>query len=52
MSDWLVLTASLPTSPSALRVRGLQAQHANDNELLTAACAFLDTLYAALRLSK
>ena len=33
-------------------VRGLQAQHDNDDALLAAACAFFDTLYAALRLAK
>lgn len=33
-------------------VRGLQAQHGNDDALLAASCAFFDTLYAALRLAK
>ena len=33
-------------------VRGLQAQHDNDDALLAAACAFFDTLYAALRLAR
>ena len=33
-------------------VRGLQTQHANDDELLAAACKVFDTLYAALRLAK
>jgi hypothetical protein len=33
-------------------VRGLQAQHDNDDALLAASCAFFDTLYAALRLAK
>lgn len=32
-------------------VRGLQAQHDNDDALLAASCAFFDTLYAALRLT-
>jgi hypothetical protein len=32
-------------------VRGLQAQHADDDTLLAAACALFDTLYAALRLT-
>jgi hypothetical protein len=35
-----------------MMVRGLQAQHDNDNALLAASCAFFDTLYAALRLTK
>ena len=30
-------------------VRGLQAQHDDDDALLAASCAFFDTLYAALR---
>ena len=33
-------------------VRGLQAQHDNDDGLLAASCTFFDTLYAALRLAK
>ena len=33
-------------------VRGLQAQHEDDDALLTASCAFFDTLYAALRLAR
>jgi hypothetical protein len=33
-------------------VRGLQAQHDNDDALLAASCAFFDTLYAALRPAK
>jgi hypothetical protein len=33
-------------------VRGLQAQHDNDDTLLAAFCAFFDTFYAALRLAK
>jgi hypothetical protein len=33
-------------------VRGLQAQHGNDDALLAASCAFFDTLYAALRLAQ
>ena len=33
-------------------VRGLQAQHDNDDALLAASCAFFDTLYAALRLAE
>ena len=33
-------------------VRGLQAQHDNDDALLAASCAFFDTLYAALRLAR
>ena len=33
-------------------VRGLQAQYGDDDALLTASCAFFDTLYAALRLAK
>ena len=32
-------------------VRGLQAQHADDDALLVAACALFDTLFAALRLA-
>ena len=32
-------------------VRGLQAQHGDDDALLAASCAFFDTLYAALRLA-
>lgn len=35
-----------------MMVRGLQAQHDNDDGLLAASCAFFDTLYAALRLAK
>lgn len=35
-----------------MMVRGLQAQHANDDALLVASCALFDTLYAALRLVK
>jgi hypothetical protein len=35
-----------------MMVRGLQAQHDNDDTLLAASCAFFDTLYAALRLAK
>jgi hypothetical protein len=35
-----------------LMVRGLQAQHDNDDALLAASCVFFDTLYAALRLAK
>lgn len=35
-----------------LVVRGLQSQHANDDELLASACAVFDSLYAALRLDK
>jgi len=34
-----------------MTVRGLQAQHANDDALLAASCALFDTLYAALRLA-
>ena len=33
-------------------VRGLQAQHDDDDALLAAACDLFDTLYAALRLTK
>jgi len=33
-------------------VRGLQAQHNNDDTLLEAACALFDSLYAALRFAK
>ena len=33
-------------------VRGMQAQHGNDDALLAASCALFDTLYAALRLAK
>lgn len=33
-------------------VRGLQAQHADDDGLLAAACVLFDTLYAALRLAR
>ena len=33
-------------------VRGLQAQHADDDKLLVAACALFDTLYTALRHAK
>ena len=33
-------------------VRGLQAQHANDDALLAASCLLFDTLYAALRLAE
>jgi hypothetical protein len=33
-------------------VRGLQAQHDNDDALLVASCALFDTLYAALRFAK
>jgi hypothetical protein len=33
-------------------VRGLQSQHDDDDALLAAACAFFDTLYAALRLAR
>jgi hypothetical protein len=35
-----------------MMVRGLQAQHDDDNALLAASCAFFDTLHAALRLTK
>jgi hypothetical protein len=35
-----------------MMVRGLQAQHDNDDALLAASCDFFDTLYAALRLAK
>ena len=35
-----------------MTVRGLQAQHDDDDALLTASCAFFDTLYAALRLAR
>lgn len=35
-----------------MMIRGLQAQHDNDDALLAASCAFFDTLYAALRLAK
>ncbi len=33
-------------------VRGLHAQHDNDDELLAASCTFFDALYAALRLAR
>ena len=33
-------------------VRGLQAQHADDDDLLAASCAVFDSLYAAMRLNK
>jgi hypothetical protein len=32
-------------------IRGLQAQHADDDALLAASCAVFDSLYAALRLA-
>jgi hypothetical protein len=32
-------------------VRGLQAQHADDDALLAASCTFFDAPYAALRLA-
>ena len=32
-------------------IRGLQAQHADDDALLAASCAVFDTLYAAMRLA-
>jgi len=35
-----------------MMVRGLQAQHGNDDALLAASCTFFDTLYAALRLAR
>jgi len=33
-------------------VRGLQAQHANDDDLLAAAVLLFDTLYTAMKASK
>jgi hypothetical protein len=33
-------------------VRGLQAQHKDDDQLLEAAFAFFDTLHAALKAAK
>ena len=33
-------------------IRGLQAQHTDDDALLAASCAVFDTLYAAMRLAK
>jgi hypothetical protein len=48
-------TGGIPVDEAAgveTMVRGLQAQHASDDELLAASCALFDTLYAALRLVK
>jgi hypothetical protein len=33
-------------------MRGLQARHANDDELLDAACSVLDALYAGMRVAE